>query len=78
MSIQLNLSSTVVATVLMVFGNTLTLVGCVGLLLVSIGPIEAESFAIGISDGVRVVGSVAIAGCLISAIGYWVLEFAEQ
>ena len=62
----------------MVFGNTLTLVGCLGLLMVSIGTIEANWFAIGISDGVRVVGSVAIAGCLISAIGYWIFEFAEQ
>ena len=36
-----------------------------------------QSIALGISSGVRVIGTVAIAGCLLSAIGYGVLEYLE-
>jgi hypothetical protein len=42
------------------------------------GVIPADLFAIGISSGIRVVGSVAIAGCLLSAIGYGAVEYLEQ
>ena len=58
-------------------GNVLTAVGCLGLLLGAAGVIHMEAFAIGISSGIRVIGSVAIAGCLLSAIGYGVIEFLE-
>jgi hypothetical protein len=64
--------------VLIVVGNVLTVTGCVGLLLVAAGLVSAQSFAIGISSGVRVIGSVAIAGCLLSAIGYGVEEYLEK
>jgi len=40
--------------------------------------IRAEYFALGISSGIRVIGSVAIAGCLVSAIGYGVVEYFEK
>jgi hypothetical protein len=59
-------------------GNSLTVVGCVGLILALTGVIPADLFAIGISSGIRVVGSVAIAGCLLSAIGYGAVEYLEQ
>ena len=55
---------------LTLLGNTLTAVGCLGLLLALSGVIDAQSFAVGISSGIRVIGTVAITGCLISAIGY--------
>ena len=61
-----------------VVGNLLTVIGCVGLLLVAAGLVSAQFFAIGISSGVRVIGSVAIAGCLLSAIGYGVEEYLEK
>jgi hypothetical protein len=61
-----------------VVGNVLTVIGCVGLLLVAAGLVSAQFFAIGISSGVRVIGSVAIAGCLLSAIGYGVEEYLEK
>jgi hypothetical protein len=61
-----------------VVGNTLTVVGCTGLLLASTGVMPAQSFAVGISSGIRVIGSLAIAGCLLSAIGYGVEEYLEQ
>ena len=64
--------------VLVLIGNTLTVIGCVGLALGAIGVIDPELFAIGISSGIRVTGSVAIAGCLFSAIGYGILDFPQQ
>lgn len=63
---------------LMLVGNTLTVIGCLGLALGAIGFIDPERFAIGISSGIRVIGSVAIAGCLFSAIGYSILDFPER
>jgi hypothetical protein len=64
--------------VLIVVGNVLTIIGCTGLLLAATGLIPAQSFAIGISSGIRVIGSLAIAGCLLSAIGYGVEEYLEK
>lgn len=59
-------------------GNSLTLIGCAGLILAVSGLIDAEVFAIGISSGVRVIGSVAITGCLLSAIGYGIVDHLEE
>ena len=64
--------------VLVWIGNTLTVTGCVGLVLGVLGVIDPERFALGISSGIRVIGSVAIAGCLLSAIGYGILDFSEK
>jgi len=63
---------------LILVGNSLTAIGCVGLLLTLSGLIQAEFFAIGISSGVRVIGSVAVSGCLLSAIGYGIVEYVEK
>jgi hypothetical protein len=60
------------------FGNTLTIVGCLGLLLGFSGLIRLEDFSIGISSGIRLVGTVAIAGCLLSAIGYGFLDYINE
>lgn len=59
-------------------GNALTVIGCIGVVLALSGLIDAEFFAIGISSGIRVIGSVAIAGCLFSAIGYGIVEYFEH
>jgi hypothetical protein len=48
------------------------------LLLGGSGLIDAEMFAIGISSGVRVIASVAIVGCLLSAIGYGAVDYFEE
>jgi len=63
---------------LIVVGNVLTVIGCTGLLLAATGFMPAQSFAVGISSGIRVIGSLAIAGCLLSAIGYGVEEYLEK
>ncbi len=59
-------------------GNTLTFIGCLGLALGAVGVIDSGHFAIGISSGIRVIGSVAIAGCLLSAIGYGIQDFQKR
>ena len=63
---------------LVVIGNTLTVLGCLGLALGAIGMFDPQRFAIGISSGIRVIGSVAIAGCLFSAVGYGILDFSKK
>jgi len=59
-------------------GNSLTLIGCVGLMLGLLGLIPIEFFAMGISSGMRTMGSVAITGCLLSAIGYGVADYLDN
>ena len=61
-----------------VVGNVLTVIGCTGLLLAATGLLPAQSFAVGMSSGIRVIGSLAIAGCLLSAIGYGIEEYLEK
>ncbi len=63
---------------LILVGNTLTVIGCLGLALGAVGVIDLEQFAIGISSGIRVMGSVAIAGCLFSSIGYGTSDLQER
>ena len=63
---------------LIVVGNSLALIGCAGWILSVSGLVSAEAFAIGISAGVRVIGSVAITGCLLSAIGYGIVDYMED
>ncbi len=67
-----------ISGLLILVGNSLTAIGCVGLVLTLSGLIQAEFFAIGISSGVRIIGSVAVTGCLLSAIGYGVIEDFER
>ena len=74
----MNTAKKTASRLLILAGNSLTTAGCVGLVLALSGVIEAESFALGISSGVRVIGSVAISGCLLSAIGYFVVEYFEN
>jgi hypothetical protein len=61
-----------------VVGNVLTVIGCSGLLLVASGFVPEQPFAVGISSGLRVIGSLAIAGCLLSAMGYGIEEYLEK
>lgn len=63
---------------LVAIGNTLTAVGCIGLVLALSGLVNADLFAIGISSGIRMIGSVAITGCLLSAVGYGIVDYLEE
>jgi len=59
-------------------GNTLGTLGVVALVLGMLGLYNMDVFAFGISSGVRIVGSVAIAGCLLSAIGYGISDYLNK
>ena len=67
-----------ISSSLTMLGNTLTIVGCLGLLLALIGVIDASFFAVGLSSGIRVIGTVAITGCLLSAIGYGMADYFDK
>lgn len=74
----MSIASRFICTVLIRVGNSLTVIGCVALLLGLCNIIPVEIFALGISSGIRVIGSVAIAGCLLSAMGYGAIEYLEK
>ena len=76
--LKVNLFMSFMQRVLSIVGNMLTAVGCTGLALAAFGVFDPQYFAIGISLGIRVIGSVAIAGCLLSAIGYGILDFTKK
>jgi hypothetical protein len=59
-------------------GNTLTAIGCFSMLLGVFGIFDMEIFSFGLSSGVRIIGTVAIAGCLLSAIGYGISDYANN
>jgi hypothetical protein len=59
-------------------GTLITIIGCCGLVLGLANIFDMEVFAYGLSSGIRIIGSLAIAGCLISAIAYGVLEHREH
>ncbi len=75
---QVNTAKSVIHRLLILVGNSLALIGCVALTLGAIGLVSADSFATDISSGVRVIGSVAITGCLLSAIGYGIVDYLEE
>ena len=63
---------------LAVLGNVLAILGCLGLILGVLGVFDMNRFALGLSSGIRIIGTVAITGCLLSAIGYGVLDYFKK
>lgn len=61
-----------------VLGIALTVIGFFVLSLGLLGVFNLDIFAFGLSAGIRVVGSVAISGCMLGAIGCWAKEFIDQ
>jgi len=61
-----------------VIGNVLIFIGGLGLVLGLSGLINLDTFAVGITAGVRIVGTLAIAGCLLNAISCFGLEFINE
>jgi len=77
-NINENYYTSSICRILTFAGNTFTLIGCLGLLFGLLGLISMDAFSFGISSGVRVIGTVAIAGCLLSAIGYGFLDYIDS
>jgi hypothetical protein len=59
---------------LSITGVLVTVGAIIGLGLGFAGVIDFGNFAFGLSAGIRMLGSIAIAGCLLSAIGFFGLE----
>lgn len=77
-NIKANFYTSSICKTLIFAGNTFTLIGCFGLLFGLLGLISMDAFSFGISSGIRVIGTVAIAGCLLSAIGYGFLDYTDK
>ena len=56
-------------------GNFFTVLGSLGIIFGLAGFYDFDTFAYGLSSGIRIVGSFAIAGCLLSAIGYGISDY---
>lgn len=63
--------------ILIYVGNSMTALGLTAVILGILGVFDMEPFAFGISSGIRIIGSVAIAGCLLSAIGYGIADYSN-
>ena len=61
--------------ILIYIGITFIVVGLSGILLGLLNVINFDDFSYGLSSGIRMIGSLAILGCLMSAIGYGWLEY---
>jgi hypothetical protein len=64
--------------VLIISGNFITLFGLVLLVLAAFDFYKMEVFSFGLSSGIRIVGSILICGCLLSATGYSFYEYIEN
>lgn len=73
-----NRSFLLISYVVVVCGNLLTFTGCLSLLMGVLGVYDMELFSLGLSSGIRIIGSVGIAGCLLSAIGYGSLDHFKK
>lgn len=58
-------------------GNSMTALGLTAVVLGFLGVFDMETFAFGLSSGIRIIGSIAIAGCLLSAIGYGISDHSH-
>ena len=63
---------------LILFGNTLIGLSLLIILLSFTGLLNLDLFSFGLSSGLRIVGSFAIAGCMINALSYGFIELTKQ
>jgi hypothetical protein len=73
----MNTSKKLSCRLLINLGKTLIIVGSLVIILGLIGIISLDIFALGLSSGIRVISTLAIAGCLLSAIGYGVMDYFD-
>ncbi len=74
LSFILNKANPSIKKVLITLGLILILASCSIILMGLLGMFSLDLFAIGFSSGIRILASVAITGCLVGAIGYWIEE----
>lgn len=68
----------IICRYLIATGIVLTIAGVLGVASGLTGLLNLDRFAFGLSAGIRIVGSVAIAGCLLCALGYGDLENVDH
>jgi hypothetical protein len=73
----MNTSKKIIFRLLINSGNTLIIIGCLLILVGLIGLIPLDIFELGLSSGIRVIASIAIVGCLLSAIGYGLMDYFD-
>jgi hypothetical protein len=71
-------SLTRICKLLTSIGNTLTVLGCLGMVLGVLHVFDLDVFSFGLSSGIRIIGTVAIGGCLLSAIGYGISDHVNK
>ena len=64
--------------ILILSGNFITLVGLILLVLGIFDVFKMDVLSFGLSSGIRIVGSILICGCLLSATGYSFDEYIEK
>jgi hypothetical protein len=74
LSFILNRANHLIQKVLITFGLILILASCPIILMGLLGVFSLDLFAIGFSSGIRILASVAITGCRVGAIAYWLEE----
>ena len=73
----MNISNQFNYRLLINIGNTLIIFGCSVMIIGLIGLIPLDMFAVGLSSGIRVIATLAITGCLLSAIGYGLMDYFD-
>ena len=73
----MNISNQFNYRLLINIGNTLIIFGCSVMIIGLIGLIPLDMFAVGLSSGIRVIATIAIMGCLLSAIGYGLIDYFD-
>jgi hypothetical protein len=63
---------------LIIFGFFISSISFILITLCLWNFISADSFSFGISSGIRILGSCAIIGCLLSAIGYGIGDYFKN
>jgi hypothetical protein len=63
---------------LILLGNLLIGISLLTILLSFTGLFDLELFSFGLSSGIRIVGSFAIAGCMLNALSYGFIELTNQ
>lgn len=65
----------IISSYLSSIGNSITLIGCAVLIFGLAGLFNMQIFSFGLSSGIRVIGTFAIGGCLLSALGYGIQDY---
>ena len=74
---RMNTAKRRLSRVLILVGNSLTVTGSIALIAGVSGLVSADLILAGAGFGIRAAGSVTITGCLMSAVGYGMVDYLE-